>query len=159
MPRSFRLCFALCFCLPLSGCAKQQDKSQRPIQKGESSHHGGTATVRKPYPPQPDDPTTDNDESNDQPLGHFGEVTLLVYNVSSGHEYTLDADVEDGQVQRLYFPKGGWVDFDSGQIDHDGYGDGTDETGRLWEFRGRVRGSFDSEDEDPSDQNEEEEDP
>lgn len=62
-------------------------------------------------------------------------------------------------MQRLYFPKGGWVDVDSGQIDGDGYGDGTDERGRLWEFRGRVAGSFDSEDEDPSDQNEEEEDP
>jgi hypothetical protein len=147
-------------CLLLTGCSKHQDESERPIQKGDPSHHGGTATVRKPYDHKPDDPATSNDESNDQPVGHLGRITLTVYNVSSGHEYTLDADVEDGAVQRLYFPKGGWVDFDSGEIDSDGNGSGTDERGRSWEFRGLVAGSIDSSDED-SDNTEEsdEEDP
>ena len=132
----------------LIACSRHEDTSQQPVQQGDPSHHGGTATVRKPYSPQPDDPTTTNDESNDQPLGHFGSVTLLVYNVNSGHEYSLDADIEDGQVERLYFPKGGWVDFDSGEIDSDGNGTGTDEQGREWEFRGIVTGSIDSDDED-----------
>lgn len=68
------------------------------VQKGDPSHHGGTATVRKAFKPKPDDPTTNNDESNDQPLlGHFGRVTLIVFNFSSGHEYTLDADFEGGE--------------------------------------------------------------
>jgi hypothetical protein len=34
--------------------------------------------VRAPYTPAPDDPSTSNDESNDQPLGHFGTRTLVV---------------------------------------------------------------------------------
>lgn len=104
MPPSFRLRFGVCLCLLLSGCEGQK-KTERPIQKGDPSHHGGTATIREPYTPKQDDPATSNDESNDQPLGHFGSVTLYAYNSSSGHTYTLDADVENGEVQRLYFPK------------------------------------------------------
>lgn len=117
------------------------------VQKGDPSHHGGTATVRKAFTPKPDDPTTNNDESNDQPLGHFGRFTFIVFNFSSGHEYTLDADVEGGEVQRLYFPKGGWVDFISSDIDNEGTGTGTDEEGRQWEFRGLADGSSMSDDE------------
>ena len=160
MPPSFRLRFGVCLCLLLSGCAGQK-KAERPIQKGDPSHHGGTATVREPYTPKQDDPATSNDESNDQPLGHLGSVTLYAYNSSSGHTYTLDADVENGEVQRLYFPKGGWVDFDFSEIDSDGNGSGTDENGRHWEFRGLASGSIDAADDDTSDENEEpeEEDP
>jgi len=115
MPQSFRLHSIVCFCVLLSGCAKSQNSADGRLQKGDPAHQGGTATVRKPYDPKPDDPNTSNDESNDQPLGHFGTVALLVYDISSGHEYTLDADLEDREVQRLYFPKGGWVDFDSSE--------------------------------------------
>ena len=87
-------------------------------------------------------------------------VTLYAYNSSSGNTYTLDADVEDGEVRRLYFSKGGWVDFDSSEIDSDGNGNGIDENGRYWEFRGLAAGSIDMDDDDPSDDDEEpEEDP
>jgi hypothetical protein len=68
--------------------------------------------------------------------------------------YTLDADVEDGEVQRLYSSKGGWVDFDSSEIDSDGNGSGTDENGRHREFRGLAAGSIESDDEE-SDETEE----
>jgi hypothetical protein len=85
-----------------------------------------------------------------------------VFNFSSGHEYTLDADVEDGEVQRLYFPKGGWVDFTSSEIDNEGNGIGTDEEGRQWEFRGVADGSSvskenDSDSDDPAETEETEE--
>jgi hypothetical protein len=144
----------------LIACAKSQNKSEKQIQKGDPAHQGGTATVRKPYTSKPDDPATSNDESNNQPVGHLGTVTLLVYNVSSGHEYTLDADVEGGEVQRLCFPKGGWVDFNSSEIDSDGNGTGIDENGRHWEFSGLAAGSIDSDDEDSDETEEsEEEDP
>lgn len=148
---------ALSLCLLFTACSRSG--SDEEIKKGDPAHHGGTATVRKPYDPKPDDPNTSNDETNDQPLGHFGTVTLLVYNVSSGHEYTLDADVDDGEVQRLYFPKGGWVDFDSSEIDSDGHGSGLDENGKEWEFRGLVSGSIESAHEDSDDVEELEEEP
>ena len=114
--------------LLLSGCSRQ-DSSDARVHKGDPAHHGGTAIVRKPYEPQSDDPATSNDESNDQLLGHFGSLTLYAYNSSSGNTSALDADVEDGEVLWLYFPKGGWVDFDSSEIDSDGNGSGTDENG------------------------------
>jgi len=126
------------------------------VQKGDPSHHGGTATVRKPYTPKEDDPVTSNDESNDQPIGHLGTVTLYAYNYSSGNTYSLDADVEDGEVERLYFPKGGWVDFISSDIDKDGNGSGTDERGRQWEFRGLASGSMISNPDDPDDEEKDE---
>src|SRR5688572_601541 len=109
MPPSFLLCFGVCLCLLVSGCSGQQEDSDEQVHKGDPSHQGGSATVRKPYELKSDDPATSNDESNDQTLGHFGSLTLYAYNSSSGNTYTLDADVEDGEVLRLYFPKGGWV--------------------------------------------------
>ncbi|SRR6266498_841478 len=81
-------------------------------------------------------------------------------------EYVLpehrDADVDGGEVQQLYFPKGGWVDFTTSDIDDEGNGTGTDEEGRQWEFRGLVEGpslseesDSDSEDSDQADESEE----
>lgn len=131
--------------LLFTACGHSKNSNIAEVQKGDPSHKGGTATVREPYTPKEDDPNTSNDESNDQPLGHMGSVTIYAYNSSSGNTYTLDADVEGGEVQRLYFPRGGWVDFNSSEIDSDGNGSGTDENGRLWEFRGLAAGSISDE--------------
>jgi hypothetical protein len=98
---------------------------------------GGSPTIREPYYRQPDDPATTNDESNDQPRGHFGRLTLLVTSVSSGNSYPLDADVESGELTRLYFPKGGWVDFIGCELDEDFIGSCADERGRQWAIHGK----------------------
>jgi hypothetical protein len=125
--------------------ANQQVASAEPyvrqVQQGDMAHHSGTPTIRKPFAPQPDDPSTTNNEANDQPIGHFGSVTLNVHNVSSGNSYPLDADVDGTEVQRLYFPKGGWVDFNSSELDSSGNGSGIDEQGRSWEFEGFADGT------------------
>lgn len=97
---------------------------------------GGSPTVRKPYYAVPDDPDTTNDESNDQPRGHFGTVSLLVTNVNSGNSYPLDADVDDNELTRLYFPKGGWIDFLGCELDEDLTGFCEDENGRSWNIQG-----------------------
>jgi hypothetical protein len=107
-------------------------------QEGDLSHEGGTPTIRKEFVRQADDPSTTNDESNDQPTGHFGTCTMTVTSESSGNTYVLDADVNGTEVQRVYFPKGGWVDFDESEIDADGNGTGTDEQNREWTFGGFV---------------------
>jgi hypothetical protein len=135
-----------CACL----CRVVQDKEGRATdQKGDPSNHGGTATVREPYTPKQDDSATSNDESNDHPLGHFGSVTLYAYNSSSGHTYTLDADVENGEFNVYIFQRADGVDFDFGEIDSDGNGRGTDENGRFW-VRGLASGSIDADDHDTS---------
>lgn len=109
-------------------------------REGNLAKRGGTGTVRKPYSPGPDNPATTNDERNDQPKGHFGTITLSVTNVSSGATYSLDADVtEDGSefhLERLYFPKGGWVDFIGCDLDEDYLGFCQDENGRSWDING-----------------------
>jgi len=91
---------------------------------------------RKSFTPQPDDPQTTNDESNDQPLGHFGTVTLSVTNQRSGNTYSLDADVEDREIRRIYFTKGGWVNFPACEVEEDMTGECEDEQGRVWTFEG-----------------------
>ncbi len=92
------------------------------------------AIQRDQHHPLEDDPTTTNDESNDQPLGHFGTTSVEACTPHNGSCYTLDADV-DGAPSTLYFPKGGNVDLDS----CDDYGDGQftcqDENGREWEIQ------------------------
>ncbi|MBK6751270.1 MAG: hypothetical protein IPG67_15040 [Acidobacteria bacterium] len=101
----------------------------------------GTATVRTPYEKQADDPETTNDESNDQPLGNMGTISLRVRNVSSGNRYPLDADVTRTsggyKLLRLYFVKGGWVDFDSCNPAPGYVGHCTDENRRRWDIEGK----------------------
>jgi len=109
-------------------------------EPGNMAQHGGSPTVRHAFTIPVDDPRTTNNESNDQPLGHFGTLSLNVHNDSSGNSYPLDADIEDGEVKRLYFQKGGWVDFTSSEIDSDGNGSGIDEQGRSWTFEGLADG-------------------
>jgi hypothetical protein len=107
-----------------------------PEQSGILVESGGSPTIRESFTPVEDDPDTTNDESNDQPLGKYGTETLAVFNYDSGHYYTLDGELNDGALERLYFPKGGWVDFDSCDLDGELKGECTDEHGRLWSIDG-----------------------
>src|SRR6266540_3003661 len=70
-------------------------------------------------------------------------------------EYVLpehrDADVDGGEVQQLYFPKGGWVDFTTSDIDDEGNGTGTDVEGPSLS----EESDSDSEDSDQADESEE----
>lgn len=141
-----RLALTLCFLVTISlaGCSnsrpatesQRHDPDRAEIRKGEMSKKGGTATKRKDVEPLPDDPDTTNDESNDQPVGHFGTKTLFVNNTSSGNSYYLDADLEGLTVERLYFPKGGWVDFYDCELDDSYSGLCTDENGNMWDIQG-----------------------
>jgi len=105
-------------------------------QLGDPAKSGGSASIRSAYVRSPDDPETTNDESNDQPLGHFGTASLTVYSYESGNYYTLDGDIDDGQLERLYFPRGGWIDFYDCELDEELQGSCIDEEGRSWEIEG-----------------------
>lgn len=120
------------------GSSKDPPKPTTPTypQKGNMSMHGGTPTTRKQPPIIPDDPYTSNDESNDQPLGFYGTMTLDVTNLNSGNSYPLDGDIEGLQLQRLYFPKGGWVDFYDCELDYSYCGTCDDENGTMWSIEG-----------------------
>lgn len=101
---------------------------------GNPSHSGGSATERYEYTPSyVDDPYTTNDESNDQPVGFYGTETVYACNQSSGNCYDLDADSDGESIERLYFPKGGWVDIDYSDCDG-GYCYLEDENGNEWEI-------------------------
>ena len=105
-------------------------------RQGDLAKRGGTATVRKPFVQSFDDPSTSNDEANDQPVGHFGTVTLSVCSLKSGNCYTLDGEMSGTALERIYFPKGGWVDFLSCELDDDLKGACDDEEGRSWLLEG-----------------------
>ncbi|MEP6849473.1 MAG: hypothetical protein ABI999_11500 [Acidobacteriota bacterium] len=111
-------------------------------RQGDLSTKGGTSTVHKEFNVQADNPKTTDNERNNQPLGHMGTISLHVRNVNSGHSYPLDADVdktEDGyELHRLYFVKGGWVDFYTCDLDGDYVGSCTDENGRGWDIEGEF---------------------
>lgn len=98
------------------------------------------ADVRPSYEAVPDDPATTNDESNDQPVGHFGTHTIRVRNIGSGNNYPLDAEIEsngDGyRLERLYFPKGGRVRFIHCELDADFTGTCRDASGGRWDVNG-----------------------
>jgi hypothetical protein len=109
-----------------------------PAQQGDLAARGGSPTVRRPYLRSEDDPSTSNDETNDQPLGHFGTLTLSVCNSSTSKCYEVDAELSGTTLDRLYFQKGGWVDFDACELDEDFTGECDDENGRWWEINGEA---------------------
>lgn len=109
-------------------------KENKPYSVGNLSNSGGSPTFRyKNTPFLIDNPKTTNDESNDQLTGYYGSDTVYACNDSSGNCYDLDADFYDNEVERLYFPKGGWVDIDSSNCDDD-YCYLEDENGTEWEI-------------------------
>ena len=105
-----------------------------PYLQGDMSDEGGSPTIRyEDTPTFEDDPYTTNDESNDQPVGFYGTETMNACNQSSGNCYDLDVDSNGEEVERIYFPKGGWVDIDSSDCE-DGHCTATDENGNDWEL-------------------------
>ncbi len=128
---TFFLLFSLAyFMLPLLVDRPWYESHERRAQQGQSAVIDLSLLDR-------DDPNTSNDESNDQPLGHFGSMTLWVRNVNSGNSYPLDAEVSGISLERFYFSKGGWVDFYSCELDENYSGTCEDENGTEWEIEGK----------------------
>lgn len=114
--------------------SNNDETSSDPYIKGDMSDIGGNPTYRYDYTPTyEDDEYTSNDESNDQPVGFYGTETMNVCNESSGNCYDLDVDSDGENIERIYFPKGGWVDVDSSDCS-DGYCYAEDENGNEWEL-------------------------
>jgi hypothetical protein len=133
---SLAILLAIFVGLAVLGRVVSDGPSENVHRMGDMAKEGGSPTLRKRFEPSEDDPSTSNDESNDQPLGYFGTVTLEVHSLSSGNSYPLDVDLFGLEVERIYFPKGGWVDFYTCELDEDLYGLCTDEEGREWKFSG-----------------------
>ena len=60
----------------------------------------------------------DEDVNRYQNLG--GTYTVEACNASTGSCYDLDADIDSGSVERIYFPNGGHLDLDGAELDEDG---------------------------------------
>lgn len=66
--------------------------------------------------------------------------TIEACSSNSGNCYDLDADIEDGNVERIYFPNGGHLGLDGAELDDDGYATGESYTwsegynGDEWEI-------------------------
>ncbi|KKQ35280.1 MAG: hypothetical protein US50_C0019G0002 [Candidatus Nomurabacteria bacterium GW2011_GWB1_37_5] len=110
------------------------DNNEESNLKGDMSDSGGSPTYRyEETPVYEDNPYTTNNESNDQPVGFYGTDTMNVCNQSSGNCYDLDVDSDGQSIERIYFPRGGWVDIDSSDCE-DGYCYAEDENGNEWEL-------------------------
>jgi hypothetical protein len=77
-----------------------------------------------------------DDEENESDDGYIGDGTYTsdveYYNPKTGTRsyYTLDVDVHDNQVTKIYFPRGGWLDgdhFDSSELENGSTSIETDE--------------------------------
>ena len=84
-------------------------------------------------------------ETKDYEDGTY-DASVDYYNPKTGYSatYDLEVDVEDGEVVRINFPKGGWLDDDvhpsesrlsPAEIDEDGEATMEDENGRTFEIK------------------------
>jgi hypothetical protein len=57
----------------------------------------------------------------------------------SGNTYTLDVDLhENGEVDAIYFTRGGHATFGGCELSDDLHGDCEDDDGRIWWFKGEC---------------------
>lgn len=90
----------------------------------------------------------DNEESNNDNSNKSNcdfenntySATVEYYNPETNfsNTYTLEVDVEDCQVVKIYFPKGGWLDEDhisAADIDEDGNATVEGEDGKTYEIQ------------------------
>jgi len=135
MKKFFGILFTILLLLVGLFIVNEEFKTSR-IKKGDMSHSGGTPTYRTKDTiniHMEDDYSTTNDESNDQPVGFYGTDTMYVCNNSSGNCYYLDVDSTGEELERIYFPKGGWVDIEYSDCSG-GYCVAEDENGTEWEL-------------------------
>lgn len=123
----------------LAYCGRDKPSAHEQAVVTTESGAGHEVTYRdEPPEEQEDDPDTTNDESNDQPLRHFGTETLCIASASSGNTYTLDVELDDNEVSQIYFPKGGWLYFTGCELDDELNGECVDDHGDSWEFQGKC---------------------
>jgi hypothetical protein len=60
-----------------------------------------------------------------------GTETIDAYSQKSGGNYTLDADISNGEVEAIHFPNGGYI-YINADLDSDGTGEGYGSDG-YWE--------------------------
>lgn len=100
-----------------------------------------------------DEREDDESESEDENLSETKnyedgtyDASVDYYNPKTGYSatYDLEVDVEDGEVVRINFPKGGWLDDDvhpsesqlsPAELDEDGEAIMEDENGRTFEIK------------------------
>ena len=97
-----------------------------------------------------EDDETENEDGNLSRTKNYDDGTydasVDYYNPKTGYSatYDLEVDVEDGEVVRINFPKGGWLDEDvhpsesqlsPAEIDEDGEATMEDENGRTFEIK------------------------
>ena len=100
-----------------------------------------------------DESVDDESESEDENLSETKnyedgtyDASVDYYNPKTGYlaTYDLEVDVEDGEVVRINFPKGGWLDDDvhpsesqlsPAELDEDGEAIMEDENGRTFEIK------------------------
>ncbi len=80
----------------------------------QNTHFQSTGAVRHPIKSS----YSDDEEESDDEDGEEGvedgthNATVQYYNPQTGHSatYYLDVEVENGEVNQINFPKGGWLD-------------------------------------------------
>ena len=102
------------------------------ISKPPCKKHGGLAFQLK----MKDGRLVGHSAAYHRPLSHFGLPIIYAHSMRSKATYLLESVISGSEVQRLYFPKTGALDFNVSEIDSSGHGSGTDEQGQMWSFEG-----------------------
>ena len=145
-------CLFLCSCYSHSGEEKQKTKStyqnssnEKDISIEDEEKEIKNSSSNSTIISDDDDKDKENKNSSSNNSGcKFSDgtysATVNYNNPETGYSqtYTLEVDVEDCQVVKIYFPKGGWLDEDhitAADIDDDGSASVEGEEGRTYEIQ------------------------
>lgn len=123
--------------LALTACKKSDNtKTSTSIETVDTDYDTYTETDSEGHTTEIETTSTEYDTYNDIEDGvHSAEVRI--YNPNTGHTgtYTLDVEVENGELVKIYWDNGGWLDeshFTATDISN-GTASFTDDEGREYE--------------------------
>ena len=144
--------FLLIFFIIIS-CNKKNDTNENSNFENSKNFENSSDDLDEEENIDESEDESDNSESNDERSENVEDdkiedgsysASVDYYNPKTGYSatYDLDVDVENGEVVRINFPKGGWLDDDihpsesrlsSEELDDDGNATLEDENGRTFE--------------------------
>jgi len=96
----------------------------------------GGAIYSRLHPPPPKAPAIPATEHRTPLFRRYSGTTTLTVTSQSGRTYVLDADMDGTTLERIYFPNGGWAEFDGCELEEDLTGSCEDSHGRDWQIEG-----------------------
>jgi len=129
--KTYGLLISLITVFTLLSCSN--NSTSEPKTESNSSNSNSSSEINE----EKSKSTSNNNNCNFKNDRYAATVDYNNSETNYSNTYTLEVDVEDCQIVKIYFPKGGWLDEDhisAADIDQDGNATVAGEDGKTYEI-------------------------